>query len=86
MISTATVSDRGQVTLPKLLRDALGIEPGTRLEFHLGKDRVLRVQVLTKGSASLLGLLAEPGEKVHSLAELDAAVTAAVNSRAARTV
>ncbi len=29
-----TVSEKGQVTIPKKLRDSLGIEPGQELDFH----------------------------------------------------
>ncbi|HEY8304422.1 MAG TPA: AbrB/MazE/SpoVT family DNA-binding domain-containing protein [Solirubrobacteraceae bacterium] len=29
----STISEKGQVTLPKRLRDRLGIKPGDRLEF-----------------------------------------------------
>ncbi len=32
-MSTA-VTSKGQVTIPKPIRDLLGIEPGTRVEFH----------------------------------------------------
>jgi AbrB family looped-hinge helix DNA binding protein len=31
----ATVSSKGQVTLPKALRDLLGIHTGSRIRFHL---------------------------------------------------
>lgn len=31
---TAVVSEKGQVTIPKSLRDALGITAGTELEFE----------------------------------------------------
>ena len=82
MTTIATVSDKGQVTLPKPLRDQLGILPGTRLEFRLGADGVLQAKVLPKGSAALAGLLARPGEVALTLAEHDAAVTAAVLVRA----
>ena len=30
----AKVAERGQVTIPKALRDSMGIRPGTILEFH----------------------------------------------------
>jgi len=30
----AKVAERGQVTIPKALRDSMGIGPGTILEFH----------------------------------------------------
>lgn len=82
MTSTATVSDKGQVTLPKPLRDQLGIRPGSRLEFLLGADGVLQVKVLAKGSAALAGLLARPGEAPRSLSEHEAAVAEAVRERA----
>jgi AbrB family looped-hinge helix DNA binding protein len=82
MTSTATVSDKGQVTLPKPLRDQLGIRPGSRLEFLLGADGVLQVKVLAKGSAALAGLLARPGEAPRSPSEHEAAVTEAVRERA----
>ena len=62
MTTIATVSDKGQVTLHKRLREQLGILPGTRLEFCLGADGVLQANVLPKGSAALADLLARPGE------------------------
>jgi AbrB family looped-hinge helix DNA binding protein len=82
MTRTATVSDKGAVTLPKPLRDQLGIRPGSRLKFLLGADGVLQVKVLAKGSAALAGLLARPGEASRSLSEHEAAVTEAVRERA----
>ena len=85
MNSTATVSDKGQVTLPKQLREQLGIRAGTRLAFRVDADGSLRVQVLPKGADALFGLLASPGEAVRSLAEMDEAVGAAVRARSGRT-
>lgn len=84
MSTTATVSDKGQVTVPKSLRDRLGIRPGSRLEFRLAADGVLQVTVLAKGSAALSGLLARPGEVPRTLVEHDDAVTQAVIARARR--
>ncbi|HSW06396.1 AbrB/MazE/SpoVT family DNA-binding domain-containing protein [Aquabacterium sp.] len=85
MTSIATVSDKGQVTLPKQLRDQLGIEPGTRLSFQVDPDGALRVRVLAKGASTLFGLLAKPGEPARSIAEMDTAVSQAVLGRAGRT-
>ena len=86
MSSTATVSDKGQVTLPKQLRDQLGIQAGTRLAFRVDADGSLRVQVLPKGADSLFGLLARPGEKVRSLEEMDAGIGEVVRARSGRAV
>lgn len=82
MSTTAVVSGKGQVTLPKSLRDRLGIHPGSRLEFRVAADNTLAVQVLASGSDGLFGLLAAPGDPVRSLGDMDAAVTAAVRARA----
>ena len=77
----STVTDKGQVTLPKSIRDRLGIHPGTKLEFELESDDTLRVRVLTRGSNGLYGLLATPGEDPRSLDEMEAAVDSAVRER-----
>ena len=35
------VAERGQVTIPKLLRDRLGMKPGTVLEFSEERGRLI---------------------------------------------
>jgi antitoxin PrlF len=41
---TTTVTSKGQVTIPKRVRDLLGIEPGSAVEFELtaGGEVILR--------------------------------------------
>jgi antitoxin PrlF len=34
----ATVTSKGQVTIPKAIRDRLGIKPGTRVAFTLDQE------------------------------------------------
>ena len=80
----STVTDKGQVTLPKAIRDRLGIRPGTRVDFQLEPDGTLRVRVLTRGAAGLFGLIARADEKPRSLDEIEAGVTAAVMERSRR--
>lgn len=75
---SSTVTDKGQVTLPKEIRDRLGIRPGTRLQFEALADGTLRGRVLARGSAGLFGLLARPGEAARSLEDMDAGIAAAV--------
>lgn len=41
-----TVTSKGQVTIPKSVRNRLGIEPGSAVEFELAEDgRVVLVKV-----------------------------------------
>lgn len=43
---SATVSKRGQVTIPKPVRERMGIEPGSAVEFEFNADgRVLLYKV-----------------------------------------
>lgn len=41
---TATVAERGQVTIPKPLRDRLGIKPATVLEFRVKNGVLMAVK------------------------------------------
>lgn len=81
---STTVTDKGQVTLPKKVRDQLGIVPGTRLQFEAMPDGTLRAQLLPRGSDGLFGLLARPGETARSLDDIDAGIAAAVAERTTR--
>jgi AbrB family looped-hinge helix DNA binding protein len=44
-MSTVTVSDKGQVVIPVAIRQRLGIEPGSKLDFELEGDSI-RVRIL----------------------------------------
>lgn len=35
---TATLTSKGQVTIPKRIRDALGLSPGSEVDFAVNKD------------------------------------------------
>lgn len=41
------VTDKGQVTIPKPLRDALGIQPGTEVTFEASEDTLVVRKVAT---------------------------------------
>lgn len=80
----STVSEKGQVTLPKSLRERLGIRPGTRLEFSVDAEGRMTATVLARGSAGLAGLLGRRDEPTRSLADMEEAVAAAVVERSRR--
>lgn len=40
----AKVAERGQVTIPKVLREQLGLEPGTVLEFKEEQGKLVAVK------------------------------------------
>jgi len=81
----ATVTDKGQVTVPKEIRDQTGIAPGSRLDFEVQDDGTLRVRVLTRGADNLFGLLHRHGLKSRSIEEMDQGIVSAVDARNRRT-
>lgn len=55
----AVVSEKGQVTIPKALRDRLGIEAGDNLEFVEEEGRLIAVKADTDDPVeSVYGILA----------------------------
>jgi AbrB family looped-hinge helix DNA binding protein len=46
----AIVSEKGQVTIPKALRDRLGIRPGQTLDFVEERGRLVAVKLGTRDS------------------------------------
>jgi len=80
----ATVTDKGQVTVPKEIRDRLGIKPGTKLDFEVLPDGTLRVRPLPRGSENLFGLLHQAGTKPHTVEEMDEGIVRAAAERMQR--
>ena len=68
------ISDKGQVTLPKDMRDALGLKPGDAVVFTVDGDEI----VITAKSVDfneLAGFLGAPPGGAATLDEIDATVT-----------
>lgn len=53
----AIVAERGQVTIPKALRDKLGIRPGTTLEFAASNGTLVARKAETDPVSSVFGCL-----------------------------
>jgi antitoxin PrlF len=72
-MSVATVTSKGQITLPKEVRDDLGLKDGDRVSFEKIDGRyVLRPQ--NKSIMELAGILHRSGEKAMSVREMDDAL------------
>ncbi len=42
----ATLTSKGQITIPQAIRDELGLKPGQKLDFRLSADRKIEVEVV----------------------------------------
>jgi len=70
---TATVTAKGQVTLPVEVRRRLGLKPGSKLEFLVIDDERLEAIPLSETVSSLKGMVPKP-KKPLSLAGMDRAI------------
>lgn len=69
----ATITSKGQITLPKALRDHLNLAAGDRVEFILEDNNVVRMVPRTTSITRLKGMLPKPKRPV-SMEEMDAAI------------
>ena len=75
----ATITSKGQVTLPKPIRDKLHLKPGDKIDFMLEGDG-LRVTPVTAPVTQLKGMAPKPAVPV-SLQEMDEAIARAASRR-----
>lgn len=69
----ATITSKGQVTIPKPVRDRLHLEPGDKIDFIVDEDGDLRVTPVTASVTHLKGMVPRP-EYPASLEEMDEAI------------
>lgn len=58
-MATSRVTSKGRITIPKAVRDALGVEAGDRVEFDVRADGVVEMSARTRSLLSLAGFLGE---------------------------
>lgn len=79
-MATVTISPRGQVTLPKSVRDFLHVRPGDSIDVGIDdRGRVVvrqaeDVPAARRDVRELRGLLKRPGRRPVTLAQMDAAI------------
>ena len=70
MTTDATLTSKGQTTIPKEIRDSLGLKPGDRMTFTLMPDGTVVMRVKTRSVMDLAGLLRKKGRKPVAIARL----------------
>lgn len=73
-----TVSSKGQVVIPKELRDAVGIRAGNELLFKARKDGIIEIIPLKQSIEMFFGRCKKSGEKAISIKDMDKAIMQAV--------
>ena len=74
----ATLSSKGQVTIPKAVRDRLRINPGDRFKFFFHPDGVIILPKIS--TARLKGMIPKPARPV-SAEQIDRAIEEGATGR-----
>jgi len=76
----AIVSSKGQVVIPKLLREKLGIHAGNELLFIIrATDNILEMRPVKRSIEMFFGRCKRPHKKPMSIKEMDEAIMDAVS-------
>ena len=71
---SATMTSKGQITLPKAIRDLLRLSTGDRVDFIVRDDGTVVLRPATVDVRELRGLLHRPGLVPLSVEEMNAVV------------
>lgn len=71
---SATLTSKGQITLPKAIRDRLRLGAGDRVDFVVTDEGTVVLRPATADVRELKGLLHRPGLKPLSVEEMNAVI------------
>lgn len=63
-MATAVVTSKGQITIPKTVRERLGVDAGDRVEFVETENGVFTVVAATRDVKELKGVVPKPARPV----------------------
>jgi antitoxin PrlF len=73
-MAIATISDDGQVTIPKPILDKLGVENGDKVDLSFNPNGELVVRKAKSDVRELRGIFKRPGQRRVSLEEMNEAI------------
>jgi antitoxin PrlF len=73
-VPRATITSKGQMTIPKEIRELLGLQPGDRVEFIPQSPDSVLLRPASLDISRLDGLLAGKTDKVVSVEEMNEAI------------
>lgn len=70
----ATITSKGQVTIPKAVRDSLRLDAGDRIEFVLAPGGEVLIRPISRKVDDVFGRLHRPGRRPVATEEMDEAI------------
>ncbi|MEN9521488.1 MAG: hypothetical protein RLZZ381_4076 [Cyanobacteriota bacterium] len=77
----ARLTGKGQVTIPKAIRDYLHIDTGSKIDFVIDENGEVKIISLNIALESLSGILHRPGMKAVSLVDMEEAIAQGASDR-----
>ena len=77
----ATLTSKGQITLPKEIRDRLGLDAGSMLDFQILEDNTLTARQVKPDARRIRGLLKSPHAVPPTVEQMDEAVSEYLRDR-----
>jgi AbrB family looped-hinge helix DNA binding protein len=65
----STLTSKGQVTIPKNVRERLHLRTGDKLDFRVEEDGTIRVYPISRKVSEVFGLLAEKAGRAYTAEE-----------------
>lgn len=75
----AIVSSKGQVVIPKVLREKMGIHTGNELLFKVRPDGIIEIRPVERSIEMFFGRCKRKASTAMSIAEMDKAIEQAVS-------
>ena len=70
----ATLTSKGQITLPKEIRDRLGLTAGSMLDFEVLPDNSISARAVKPDARRIRGILKSPHAKALTIEQMDQGV------------
>lgn len=71
----ATLTSKGQITLPKAIRERLGLDAGSMLDFQVLADNTITARPVKPDARRVRGLLKSPHAAPPTVEQMDEAVS-----------
>lgn len=73
-MTRSTVTSKGQITIPKEIRDEMGLKPGDRVDFVKDRTGRISLKAINTDFRSLRGIIKSPLNRPITLEEMDEAI------------
>jgi AbrB family looped-hinge helix DNA binding protein len=78
-MANATITTKGQVTIPKKIRDYLNLDTGSKVDFVIDENGIVKLIPLNIPIQKLSGILHRKGMKATTLEEMEEIISEAAS-------